>query len=282
MALVPFRAAGWNSLSPHGQDCPVVGGGTAVHSPCPAVRVSEGPIVHHEQRAPSNSASTVSALPWRWSTALASTLALVVVLAPSASAITSSPSVDRAPGAAPASGTAADGTDAPDLPPKIITTEPHQAVEPDAVPSVAPSGADTSAWWPGEPETRPAGEGGPTGAGAGCTPVADSDNPHLSGNRTDVSAHAWWYQGDCENDRATVTACLYEWYTDHTWRRKACNTNGNQKPGRSSSRWLNVRESCDSFERTSWRAHVDVDVNWEVDDPGVSTRGADVNCRVFG
>ncbi|SDP73999.1 hypothetical protein SAMN04487905_10836 [Actinopolyspora xinjiangensis] len=238
--------------------------------------------MHHEHRSPLNSASTVSVFSRRWSTALASTLALVVVLAPSAMATTPSPFADRASGTVPVSRAAADGTDEPDLPPKVIKTEPHQAVEPDAVPSVAPSGADTSGWWPEEPGTRPAGADGPAGARIGCNPVADSDNPHLSGNRTDVSAHAWWYQGDCDNDRATVTACLYEWYTDNTWRRKACDTNGNQKPGRSSSRWLNVRESCDSFERTSWRAHVDVDVNWEVDNPGVSTREADVNCRVFG
>ncbi|SFE61524.1 hypothetical protein SAMN04487819_11845 [Actinopolyspora alba] len=237
--------------------------------------------MHHERRPLPRRTSGVSTAPRRWSTVLVSTVALTGLLTSPAMAAVPSPTVERTPDAAPVPGSTANSTDEPDLPPKVIKTKLQQAIDPEAVPAVAPRDVGASSPRSGaKAETLAAGDGAPAETPAGCNPVADSDNPHVSGNRSDVSAHAWWYQGDCDNDRATVTACLYEWYTDHTWRRKACNTNDNQKPGRSSSRWLNVRERCDSFARTSWRAHVDVDVNWEVDNPGVSTKQADVDCRV--
>lgn len=71
-------------------------------------------------------------------------------------------------------------------------------------------------------------------------------------------------------------------YTDGTWRRKACGENGNLKPGGGSARRVPARRDCDTADMTSWRNHVDVDVNWEVDSGEVRNRQADVACRVTG
>lgn len=116
----------------------------------------------------------------------------------------------------------------------------------------------------------------------GCTPDGRADNPHPSQGGRDVSGHGVWYQGDCENDTATVQIALYEYYTDGTWRRKAYNKDENLKAGGGSSRRINARRTCDTKQMTSWRNHVDVDVNWEVDSSGQSVRQNDVPCRVTG
>jgi hypothetical protein len=97
-----------------------------------------------------------------------------------------------------------------------------------------------------------------------------------------VSGHGWWNKGNRTGDTATVQTCLYEFYTDGTWRRKACGEHGNLKPGGGSARRVPARRDCDTTEMTSWRNHVDVEVNWEVDSGEVRFRQADVACHVIG
>lgn len=140
-----------------------------------------------------------------------------------------------------------------------------------AVPGLAPAGATSGVY------TDENGE-----ALAACTPDTGVDNPHRSGTGVAVSGHGWWNKGDCTGDTATVQTCLYEFYTDGTWRRKACGENSNLKPGGGSARRVPARRDCDTTQMTSWRNHVDVDVNWEVDSGGVIYRQADVACRVNG
>lgn len=114
----------------------------------------------------------------------------------------------------------------------------------------------------------------------GCTPESGVDNPHRSSTGVAVSGHGWWNKGNCDNDTATVTVCLYEWYTDGTWRQKACSSNGNLRPGGGSSARVTARRHCETTEMTSWRNHVDVDVNGEIDSGEVLYRQADVACRI--
>lgn len=152
----------------------------------------------------------------------------------------------------------------------------------EAVPGIAPPDVPTSGvlhdWVAAESYTHEEGTPRPVG----CTPDTGVDDPHRSSTGIVVSGHGWWNKGNCENDTATVTVCLYEYYTDGTWRRKKCNENANLKPGGGSSRRVNARRDCDSTAMTSWRNHVDVDVNWEVDTGEVRYRQATVACRVHG
>ena len=123
---------------------------------------------------------------------------------------------------------------------------------------------------------------GTSAARLGCTPDTGVDNPHRSSTGVAVSAHGWWNKGSCTAETATVKICLYEYYTDGSWRRKACAENSSLKPGGGSARRVPVRRDCTSTERTSWRAHVDVDVNGQIDTGEVQYRQADVNCRYTG
>ncbi len=122
-------------------------------------------------------------------------------------------------------------------------------------------------------------------ASASCTPTTGVDNPHISTWSTGpaVQAHGWWNKGTCEGGTADVTVCLYEYYTSGTssyWERKNCATK-NLKPGGGSSYRVTAHEDCDNRTNTSWRAHVDVDVDWEIDTSEQGVRQAIVDCRVF-
>lgn len=114
----------------------------------------------------------------------------------------------------------------------------------------------------------------------GCTPVSGRDNPHRSGTGVAASGHGWWDKGNCDNDRANVFNCLYEWYTDNSWVQKACSPTKELKPGGGSSNRTVARRDCTDTERTSWRNHVDVDVIGEIDTAEKPMNQADVNCRV--
>ncbi|MEU7001450.1 hypothetical protein [Nonomuraea sp. NPDC046570] len=114
----------------------------------------------------------------------------------------------------------------------------------------------------------------------GCTPVSGRDNPHRSGTGVAVSGHGWWDKGNCSNDRANVQNCLYEWYTDNTWRQKACSPVKELKPGGGSSNRTVARHDCDGTQLTSWRNHVDVDVIGEIDTAERPMNQANVNCLV--
>lgn len=114
----------------------------------------------------------------------------------------------------------------------------------------------------------------------GCTPVSGRDNPHRSSTGVAVSAHGWWDKGTCKNGKADVVNCIYEWYTDHTWRAKKCSSVVTLTPGGGSGNRTTARLNCSTTHATSWRNHVNVDVKWEVDTNEIPYRQADVACRV--
>jgi hypothetical protein len=95
-----------------------------------------------------------------------------------------------------------------------------------------------------------------------------------------VSGHGWWKKGNCDNDRARVFNCLYEWYTDNSWRQKACSETKELRPYTGSGDRTVARRDCHSTARTSWRNHVDVDVIGEIDTAEKPMNQADVDCRV--
>lgn len=76
--------------------------------------------------------------------------------------------------------------------------------------------------------------------------------------------------------------CLYEYYTDGTWRQKACSDVERLRPGTGGSSYRTVaRENCDATnEQISWRNHVDVDVVGEGDTSEWPYRQAEVYCTV--
>lgn len=117
-----------------------------------------------------------------------------------------------------------------------------------------------------------------------CKPVSGVDYPHQSTARgwIDVSGHGWWEaKGNCSNLSARVYNCLYEWYSDRTWRQKDCSTKEVLRPGGGSGNRTNARRACANYRVTSWRNHVDVDVisEWDTADRPFEQR--DVACRVY-
>jgi hypothetical protein len=94
----------------------------------------------------------------------------------------------------------------------------------DAVPGVMPPGADATATFIDESgqlmPTPGTADASAEADGLWCTPVSGRDNPHLS--LGDVSGHGWWDKGTRSNNLADVYNWLAEWYTDNSWRWKAC------------------------------------------------------------
>jgi hypothetical protein len=160
-----------------------------------------------------------------------------------------------------------------------------------AVPGIAPRGAAETAVYLDTAGRVMAGKAGPGGSAAekpgavapaliGCTPESGRDNPHRSGTGVAVSGHGWWKKGTCDNNRARVFNCLYEWYTDNSWRQKACSETRELRPYTGSGDRTVARHDCHSTARTSWRNHVEVDVIGEIDTGEKPYRQADVDCRV--
>jgi hypothetical protein len=113
----------------------------------------------------------------------------------------------------------------------------------------------------------------------GCTPGNGADNPHYTA--PDVSGHGTYVKGTCTNNTAKVYNCLYEFYTDNTWRQKACSTTVTVTAGGGSGNRSNARHACDSTSQTiSWRNHEDVDVIGQIDTGDNPFRQANVNCVV--
>lgn len=113
----------------------------------------------------------------------------------------------------------------------------------------------------------------------GCTPESGRDNPHYSSG--DVSGHGWWKKGTCTANTAHVFNCLYEWYTDGTWRQKACSPKKQLRPYTGSGDRTVARATCNSTARTiSWRNHVDVDVDGQIETSEQPYNQANVNCVV--
>jgi hypothetical protein len=115
----------------------------------------------------------------------------------------------------------------------------------------------------------------------GCQPISYPDYPHYSA--PDVSAHGLWDKGTCTANTAHVQNCLYEYYTDATWRRKACSQKLQLKPKAVSNNRVTARRQCDSTGQSiSWRNHVDVDVDGQIDNSDVPYKQQNVNCVVAG
>lgn len=115
-----------------------------------------------------------------------------------------------------------------------------------------------------------------------CTPYSGVDNSHYSSG--DVSGHGWWDRGNCGSSVSTATVynCLYEYYTDATWRRKACSPKKTLKPGGGSVQRTVARARCNPTSAyISWRNHVDVDVNGKADTPEEPYKQANVVCVVY-
>lgn len=113
----------------------------------------------------------------------------------------------------------------------------------------------------------------------GCTPGNGADNPHYTA--PDVSGHGTYVKGTCTNNTARVFNCLYEFYTDNTWRRKSCSATVTVTAGGGAGNRSNARHVCHSTgQRISWRNHEDVDVIDQIDDGNTPFRQADVNCVV--
>ncbi|MGH3786470.1 MAG: hypothetical protein ACRDRG_07930 [Pseudonocardiaceae bacterium] len=155
----------------------------------------------------------------------------------------------------------------------------------DAVPGIAPPDAHKTAVYLDSagrviPTAKSPGAVSET-ALIGCTPVSGRDNPHRSSTGVAVSGHGWWNKGNCSNNRANVYNCLYEWYTDNSWRQKACSPTKELAPGGGSSSRTVARRDCHDTLLTSWRNHVDVDVIGEIDTGEWPYNQANVSCRVY-
>lgn len=121
-----------------------------------------------------------------------------------------------------------------------------------------------------------------------CTPESFADNPHISTEskpKIAVQGHGWWKKGNCSSATARVTSCLYEYYTNNKgsgyWERKNCSTKKKLKPGGGSANRVTSHNDCNDTKRVSWRNHVDVDADGQIDTTEVMRRQADVNCRVL-
>jgi hypothetical protein len=157
----------------------------------------------------------------------------------------------------------------------------------DAVPGLAPADIGDRARYVDEngrlidSPTSTAPSAGVVTALLGCQPESLPDNPHWSS--PDVSGHGQWNKGTCTANTAHVKNCLYEYYTDATWRRKACSERVQLKPKSVSNNRTTARRKCDSTGQSiSWRNHVDVDVDGQVDNSDVPYRQANVMCVVTG
>jgi hypothetical protein len=157
------------------------------------------------------------------------------------------------------------------------TAAPQKVSYEDAVPGLAPPDAPMTGTLSGSEKDVH------TQQALACTPDTYADNPHLSSTPGVVSGHGWWGQGDCSSNKATVQNCLYEYYTDGTWRRKACGTASGIYPGGGSANRSAANRPCDSTGQSiSWRNRVDVDVDGEWDTSEVFERQANVNCVITG
>jgi len=122
-------------------------------------------------------------------------------------------------------------------------------------------------------------DAGTRGALWHCTPGNGADNPHYTA--PDVSGHGTYVKGTCTNNKARVYNCLYEYYTDGTWRRKACGPTVTVTAGGGAGNRSNARHVCHSTSQLiSWRNHEDVDVIGEADSSNRPYRQANVYCVV--
>lgn len=155
----------------------------------------------------------------------------------------------------------------------------------DAVPGVVPPGALATAVFLDQsgqviPMTATA-DPSAEAAGLWCTPVSGRDNPHRSAAGVAVSGHGWWNKGTCTKSLADVWNCLYKWYTDNSWRVKACAPLLRLAPGGGAGNRTTARINCHATTPTSCMNRVDVNVVDEADSGEQPYNTAAVSCRVF-
>lgn len=112
-----------------------------------------------------------------------------------------------------------------------------------------------------------------------CTPVSGRDNPHRSFG--DVSGHGWWDKGDCTSNQANVYNCLWEYFTDGYYYKKACSATMTLYPTGGGGNRTTARATCANSNNATWRNHVDVDVIGQNDPPDYPMNQADVGCWVY-
>jgi hypothetical protein len=98
----------------------------------------------------------------------------------------------------------------------------------------------------------------PIAPAAGCTPYVDGDYAHVSSG--DVSAHGWWYQGTCANQKTVVTIGLQEYFSDKTWHNEGEPGTANVYPGGGSANRAVARVACASTVPAGWRSYVIVTI----------------------
>lgn len=107
-----------------------------------------------------------------------------------------------------------------------------------------------------------------------CEHTGDSDDVHMSRNRTDISVHGWWrpLNDECP-ERARVWVALQVYRCGTVSEGIICywHTVDKSKPkllwpgnGNSAAR-VNARFTCVTKRAVSWRAVVDVDIPGEID-----------------
>lgn len=149
-----------------------------------------------------------------------------------------------------------------------------------AVPAVASADSDAPAVYVDSAGSQVAASSVVVMPDHGCTPYSGRDNPHYSVG--DISGHGWWKKGNCSNNTANVYNCLYEYYSDHTFRRKACSPKLTLKPYTGSGQRTVARRACDNGAVATWRNHVDVDVIGQNDTAEEPYNEANVSCQVTG
>jgi hypothetical protein len=108
-----------------------------------------------------------------------------------------------------------------------------------------------------------------------CTPYVDGDYAHVSSG--DVSAHGWWYQGTCPNQKTVVTIGLQEYFSDLTWHDEGTVGTANVYPGGGSANRAVARVTCAATTPPAgWRSYVIVTIG-----TGASayTTAQNLNCR---
>ncbi len=162
--------------------------------------------------------------------------------------------------------------------------EPGFATYESAIPGLAPIAAEaTEVYYDEQGQVIPPGGevaedvDQATSGGLRCTPVSGRDYPHRSKTGVAVSGHGWYEaKGSCSNSTAKVYNCIYEWYTDNSWRRKDCSPTETVTLGGGAGNRSTARRNCDNTRITSWRNHVDVDVIGEWDTAEKPMRQNDV------
>jgi hypothetical protein len=124
-----------------------------------------------------------------------------------------------------------------------------------AVSTASASTAPYPTVYPGQYTPPPSGPPIPASAtpDATCTPTVAGDYAHLSGG--DVSAHGWWYNEDCPNQKTTVTVGLQEYFSDRTWHNQGTGT-AYVWPGGGSANRAAVHQVCDGVAQASWRSYI--------------------------